>query len=42
MRRYLKLREDLALPGQSPPTHLFLNKKRVRVTENTLRRRLYG
>ena len=45
LRRYLKLREDLVAagdPGEAPPPHLFLNEKGVRVTENTLRRRLYG
>ncbi len=42
LRRYLKVREELALPGQSPPSHLFLNEKGGRVTENTVRRRLYG
>ncbi len=41
LRRYLKVREGLAPPGQSPPPHLFLNEKGSRVTENTLRRRLY-
>ncbi len=45
LRRYLKVREDLASAedsGEAPPPHLFLNEKGVRVTENTLRRRLYG
>jgi integrase/recombinase XerD len=42
LRRYVKVREELALPGQSPPPRLFLNKKGSRVTESTLRRRLYG
>ncbi len=45
LRRYLKVREDLASAGDSgevPPPHLFLNEKGSRVTENTLRRRLYG
>ena len=46
LRRYLKVRKDLAAvggPGQeAPPPHLFLNEKGARVTENTLRRRLYG
>ncbi len=42
--RYLKMRGELAAPGQGapPPPHLFLNEKGARVTENTLRRRLYG
>ena len=43
LRRYLKVREELAAVGQEPsPPHLFLNEKGVRVTENTVRRRLYG
>ena len=45
LRRYLKVREDLVAtgePGEAPPPHLFLNEKGARVTENTLRRRLYG
>jgi integrase/recombinase XerD len=45
LRRYLKLREDLVAAGdfgEAPPPHLFLNEKGARVTENTLRRRLYG
>ena len=43
LRRYLKVREELTPPGQqTPPPHLFLNEKGARVTENTLRRRLYG
>ena len=41
LRRYLQLRGELALAGEAPSTHLFLNDKGVRVTENTLRRRLY-
>jgi site-specific recombinase XerD len=41
LRRYLQLRDELALAGEAPSTHLFLNDKGVRVTENTLRRRLY-
>ncbi len=39
LRRYLKVREDLASAGDSgeaPPPHLFLNEKGSRVTENTL------
>ena len=46
LRRYLKVRDELVLVGKSPPpegvTHLFLNEKGERVTENTLRRRLYS
>ena len=44
LRRYLKVREELspAGAGKSPPPHLFLNEKGSRVTENTLRRRLYA
>lgn len=41
LRRYLKVQEDLVPPGVSPIPHLFLNEKGGRVTENTLRRRLY-
>jgi integrase/recombinase XerD len=41
LRRYLQLRDELALAGGAPPPHLFLNEKGVRVTANTLRRRLY-
>ncbi len=44
LRRYLKARavlEPAAAPGGAVP-HLFLNEKGARVTENTLRRRLYG
>ena len=42
LRRYLKVRDDLVPVGKTPPTHLFLNAKGERVTENTLRRRLYS
>ena len=43
LRRYLKVREELVpASGEAPPPHLFLNEKGARVTENTLRRRLYG
>ncbi len=44
LRRYLKIREDLVPSGQegAPPPHLFLSERGSRVTENTLRRRLYG
>ena len=41
LRSYLKLRDGLVPAGEVPPAHLFLNEKGVRVTENTLRRRLY-
>jgi integrase/recombinase XerD len=41
LRRYLGLRDDLMPAGETPPPHLFLNEKGARVTENTLRRRLY-
>jgi integrase/recombinase XerD len=44
LRRYLAARavlEPAAAPGEAVP-HLFLNEKGARVTENTLRRRLYG
>jgi integrase/recombinase XerD len=42
LRRYLKVRDDLVLVGKTPPPHLFLNERGERVTENTLRRRLYS
>ncbi len=42
LRRYLKARGDLVPPGETPPPYLFLNEKGKRVTENTLRRRLYA
>lgn len=42
LRRYLKLREELVPVGKTPPPHLFLSEKGERITENTLRRRLYG
>jgi integrase/recombinase XerD len=42
VRRYLKARGDLAPAGKPPPSHLFLSEKGERVTENTLRRRLYS
>jgi integrase/recombinase XerD len=42
LKRYLKVREDLVPAGKSPPPHLFLNEKGERITENTLRRRLYS
>jgi integrase/recombinase XerD len=42
LRRYLKVRGELVSAGEAPLPHLFLNEKGERVTENTLRRRLYG
>src|SRR5215217_1081033 len=46
LRRYLAEREALLSPEGGPlpegVTHLFLNEKGLRVTENTLRRRLYS
>jgi integrase/recombinase XerD len=46
LRRYLAEREALLSSEGAPPpeavTHLFLNEKGLRVTENTLRRRLYS
>jgi integrase/recombinase XerD len=42
LRRYLKVRDELVPTGETPPPHLFLNEKGERVTENTLRRRLYS
>jgi integrase/recombinase XerD len=47
LRRYLKLREELVPLGYDAPppegvTHLFLSEKGERLTENTLRRRLYS
>jgi integrase/recombinase XerD len=44
LRRYIKARDELLAVsiGEAPPPHLFLNEKGERVTENTLRRRLYG
>jgi integrase/recombinase XerD len=41
LRRYLKARDDLLPVGEVPPPYLFLNEKGERITENTLRRRLY-
>lgn len=41
LRRCLKVREDLVPAGEIPAPYLFLNEKGKRVTENTLRRRLY-
>src|SRR5215207_7987058 len=46
LKRYLKVRDELVVPAEVPlpggVTHLFLNEKGTRVTENTLRRRLYS
>jgi len=42
LRRYLKVRDDLVPTGETLPPHLYLNEKGERVTENTLRRRLYS
>ena len=41
LRRYLRVRDGLFPAGVVPPSYLFLNEKGGRVTENTLRRRLY-
>jgi integrase/recombinase XerD len=42
LKRYLKVRNELVPAGKTSPLHLFLSEKGERVTENTLRRRLYG
>jgi site-specific recombinase XerC len=42
LKRYLKVRDELVPAAAAPPPHLFLNEKGERVTENTLRRRLYS
>jgi integrase/recombinase XerD len=42
LKRYLKVRDELVPPEEGPLPHLFLNEKGTRVTENTLRRRLYS
>ena len=42
LRRYLRVRDDIVPAGKAPPPHLFLSEKGERVTENTLRRRLYS
>src|SRR5215207_6498863 len=42
LRRYLKVRDDIVPAGKTPPPHLLLSEKGERVTENTLRRRLYS
>ena len=45
LRRYVRARDALVGAGEalsSPPPHLFVTEKGSRVTEGTLRRRLYG
>jgi integrase/recombinase XerD len=42
LKSYLKVRDDLVPADKTPPLHLFLSEKGERVTENTLRRRLYS
>jgi site-specific recombinase XerD len=42
LKSYLKVRDDLVPTRETPPPHLFLNEKGERVTENTLRRKLYS
>jgi integrase len=48
LRRYLKTRDALVAAGgpeakvRGPPPHLFVTEKGSRVTEGTLRRRLYS
>jgi integrase/recombinase XerD len=42
LKRYLKARDELVPTGETPPPYLFLSEKGERVTENTLRRRLYS
>jgi len=42
LKRYPKVRDDLVPVGKTPLPRLFLNAKGERVTENTLRRRLYS
>jgi integrase/recombinase XerD len=42
LKRYLKVRDDTVPAGKTSPPHLFLNEKGEQVTDNTLRRRLYG
>ena len=41
LKRCQRFRNELAPVGQTTPPYLFLNEKGQRVTENTLRRRLY-
>jgi integrase len=44
LRRYLKIRDELlSMPiSEAPPPYFILNDNGERVTENTLRRRLYS
>jgi integrase/recombinase XerD len=42
LKRYIKVRDELVSAGKTTLPHLFLSEKGERVTENTLRRRLYG
>ena len=42
LKRYLKVRDGIVPAGKTPPPYLFLSEKGERVTENTLRRRLYS
>jgi site-specific recombinase XerC len=42
LKRHLKVRDELVPPAEVPLPHLFLNEKGARVSENTLRRRLYS
>jgi len=42
VRRYVKARDEPVPAGKTLPPHLFLSEKGERVTENTLRRRLYS
>ena len=42
LKRYVKVRDELVPAGKTAPPYLFLNEKGERLTENTLRRRLYG
>ncbi len=41
LKRYLKVRDELSPTAETSPSYLFLNEKGERVSENTLRRRLY-
>ena len=42
VRRYLRTRDSLVPAGEATDSHLFVTEKGSRVTEGTLRRRLYG
>jgi len=42
VRRYLRARDSLVPAGEATGSHLFVTEKGSRVTEGTLRRRLYG